>query len=165
MFKSLFGISLLVLSATLLHAQTPSSPEYRGHGYAFGAVGGATGSSDPLFHVGAGGERLLYKGFGVGGELGYLWVGESPDVGLGVLSADAQYHFLKASRSGKVVPFVTGGYSLLFRSGALNGVNLGGGVNYWFKERVGLRFEVRDHFLPQNVDTHFVGFRVGITFR
>lgn len=165
MHKFFFVLFLLALSPPLLGAQTPSSAEYRGHGYAFGAVGGATGSSDPLFHVGAGGERLLYKGFGIGGELGYLWVGERPDAGLGVLSADAQYHFLNASRSGKVVPFVTGGYSLLFRSGALNGANFGGGVNYWFKERAGLRFEVRDHFLPQNADTHFIGFRVGITFR
>jgi hypothetical protein len=157
-------IFLLVLAASQLNAQTTSS-EYRGHGYAFGAVGGATGSSDPLFHAGVGGERLLYKGFGIGGELGYLWVGERPDAGLGVASVDAQYHFLNASQSRKVVPFVTGGYSLLFRSGALNAVNLGGGVNYWFKERVGLRFEVRDHFPPENADAHFIGFRVGITFR
>ncbi|MDQ3010723.1 MAG: hypothetical protein M3X11_08495 [Acidobacteriota bacterium] len=54
---------------------------------------------------------------------------------------------------------------MFFRSGVDNGVNFGGGVNYWFKDRIGLRFEVRDHMFIPSPDTHLIGFRVGLLFR
>ena len=54
-------------------------------------------------------------------------------------------------RTGKVIPYVTAGYSMLFDSlddslnDRLNAFNVGGGVNYWFARRAGLRLELRDH--------------------
>jgi hypothetical protein len=106
----------------------------------------------------------VYKGLGVGGELGYVTPWHAFSNGLGVLSADGSYHF---NRSEKVVPFVSSGYTLLFRSGSINGVNFGGGVNYWFRERVGLRLEFRDQvgLSGGGSTTHFYGFRVGMSFR
>lgn len=168
--KRLFLIAaLLVALPAVLAAQTPqptpSNKEYRAHGYAFAAPGAYSDYPVTTLHFGAGGEGLLYKGFGVGGEIGYVAPARSLGDGFGILSVDGQYHFLKASKSGKIVPFVTGGYSLFFRSDSLNAVNFGAGVNYWFKERTGLRFEFRDHVPPQTPDFHVLGFRVGITFR
>lgn len=176
--------ALLVLAATpgLLAAQTDStqassakSPaksssgqsttDRQAYGYVFFAPGVVSGSSNTFLNFGGGGEGLIKGGLSLGGEISGFTPAQAVDQGIGILSADAGYHFLKASKSGKVVPFVNGGYSLFFRSGAASGVNFGGGVNYWFKERVGVRFEVRDHIIVEYPDTHYVGFRVGLTFR
>jgi hypothetical protein len=134
--------------------------DHRGQGYAFFAPGVVSGGSGGFMHVGGGGEALI-KRVGVGGEIGYLTPWESMSDGIGVGNVNGSFNFA----SGKIKPFVTGGYTLFFRSGTANGYNFGGGVNYWFSERAGLRFEVRDNVLPDSRDTHFVGFRVGIAFR
>ncbi len=152
---------LLVLIPGAGYAQ--SSGERRVQGYGFAAPGGAGGTV--TMHYGAGFDALAYKGLGLGGEIGYLMPAESPGDGFGVFSPNVSYHFLTGSKSGKFDPFVTGGYSLFFRDDTANAVNFGGGVNYWIKERIGLRFEIRDHVLPDSDNTHFYGFRVGVTFR
>ncbi len=160
--RKLIFVILLALSLPLAAAAQGNEP--RAQGYAFVAPGGFTEGGSAL-HFGVGGEGLVYKGLGIGGEIGYLGLTRDLGAGFGVLSPDISYHFLNASKSGKVVPFVTGGYSLLFRSGAGHAFNVGGGVNYWFKERVGLRFEVRHH-TPVNTDlTPFYGVRIGLAFR
>ncbi len=65
------------------------------------------------------------------------------------------------------MPFVTSGYTPMFRSGTTNGFNFGGGVNYWFREWTRLRLEFRDHVSINLGDTtgHFYEFRVGLSFR
>src|SRR5688572_20797054 len=83
--------------------------------YACVGSGAATStfrSSTTLFHVGGGGEFAASNGLGVGTELGYLgpWVNGSNGVGL--MSLNGLYRFLP----GNIQPFVTGGYSLGFRS-------------------------------------------------
>lgn len=145
-------------------SSTSSGSDRRAHGYVFVAPGVVSPGSTGTLHIGGGGEGLVKGGFSVGAEIGALAPYQDFGAVFGIFSADAGYHFLKASQSGKVVPFVNGGYTLFFRSGVDNGINFGGGVNYWFKERVGLRFEVRDH-VPVPTNVHFVGFRVGLTFR
>ena len=65
---------------------------------------------------------------------------------------------------------ITGGARsarVALRSGAINGVNFGGGVNYWFRERVGLRLEFRDQvgIELEGPSSHFYGLRVGLSFR
>lgn len=161
-------ISLIVIMMVLsIGVQAQSGSDSRGLGYVFVAPGAAinrAGGSASM-HGGVGGEGLVYKGLGVGGEIGYLGPIESPADGFGVLSANGSWHFRNATASGKVVPFVTGGWSLAFRSGSAHGGNFGGGINYWFKERIGLRLEVRDHVFNNFTSTHFLGFRVGLTFR
>lgn len=188
MRKLFFAISLLTAMPGLMLAQgnsTPASPSqtstnnsssqssgnsgsgHRGYGYVFAAPGGIVSPDGQAatLHFGVGGEGLIKGGFGVGGEIGGLTYVRSFSSGIGVFSAGANYHFLNASKSGKVVPFVNGGYTLFFRDGVANGAHFGGGVNYWFKERVGLRFEVRDHFAVLYPEAHYVGFRLGLTFR
>lgn len=144
-----------------------SASDHRGYGYVFAAPGGivSTDGGTGTMHFGVGAEGLIKGGFGVGGEIGGLTPVRSFSSGIGVFSAGANYHFLNASKSGKVVPFVNGGYTLFFRDGVANGVHFGGGANYWFKERIGLRFEVRDHFAVLYPEAHYIGFRFGLTFR
>jgi len=161
MRKSFFVILLVVLLPLAAAAQ---SKDRRGQGYFFVAPT-ATTSGDFGLHIGGGGEGLVYKGLGVGGEIGYLGASRELSRGIGVLSPDVSYNFTKASKSGKFAPFVTGGYTLLVGSDALHAANVGGGMNWWFKDHLGLRLEFRDHVTLQFGSAHFFGVRIGLAFR
>jgi hypothetical protein len=102
----------------------------------------------------------------VGAELGYLAPTAGLGSGIGVLSLNGAYHFLP-KKDGKLAPFVTGGYSLGFRSGTINMYNFGAGAHYWFTKRVGLRLEFRDQIWPGGGGPmfHHWGFRLGVAFR
>lgn len=156
-------IFLGIVAAALLPCLATAQPDrpYTGYGYAFIAPGAASPGNSGTMHFGIGGEGLVYKGLAAGGEIGFLGPRESLAEGIGVFSPNASYHF---TRNSKLVPFVTGGYSLGFREGIANAVNFGGGVNYWFKPRLGLHLAFRDHFSPTE-DAHLWGFRIGISFR
>src|SRR5262249_9206226 len=111
MRKLIFMIPLAVL---LPIAATAQSNDRRGQAYVFVAPG-TTSEGGATLHIGAGGGGLVYKGLGVGGEIGYLGAAGGFREGIGVLSPKVSYNFLNASRSGKFAPFVTGGYSLFLR--------------------------------------------------
>lgn len=155
-------VGLLVLIPASTYAQTATDP--RAWGYGFGAVGGTSGNTVATLHLGGGGEGLVYKGLGLGAEVGFV----SPfrDLGnrVGILSTNVSYHFVKPASDQKLVPFVTGGFSLAFRGGASGGGNFGGGVQYWIRPHVGMRFEFRDHVFSSD-SPHLYGFRVGVSFR
>jgi hypothetical protein len=161
MRKPFFVILLVVLLPFAVAAQ---SKERRGQGYFFVAPTSSTAGGFGL-HVGGGGEGLVYKGLGVGGEIGYLGAARELSQGIGVLSPNVSYNFTKASKSGKFAPFVTGGYTLLLGSDAFHAVNVGGGVNWWFKDHLGLRLEFRDHVTLQSGSAQFFGVRIGLAFR
>lgn len=149
-----------------MSASAQDSGDRRGWGYIFAGPSVSTGSdSGTSLNVGGGGEALLAGGFGVGGEVGYLADTNRFGNGLGLASANLSYHFNGSDSSRKVVPFVTGGASLGFRDGVnAGGGNFGGGAQYWFKERVAARFEVRTYVFSS--DSPFnVGFRVGLSFK
>ncbi len=131
-----------------------------GQGYVFAGFG-AVNAGDSTLHYGGGGEAILYKGLGFGVEVGYLSPFRYPSSGIGILSIDGQYTFGTGMRR-KVQPFLSGGYTLAFRSGTANAVNFGGGIHYWFKDRVGLRTEVR---LGGVAEEAIVMLRVGLSFR
>jgi hypothetical protein len=128
-----------------------------------GGISSSYGGSGTTLHIAGGGEGVFGNGAGLAGEVGYLFPTQQADAGLGIFSINGSYHFLKASE--KVKPFLTGGYSGFFRGGYANGVNVGGGVTYWFKSRVGLRVEVRDNNLAEDGGVNFINVRFGITFR
>jgi outer membrane protein with beta-barrel domain len=154
-------VLILVLFAAPCLALGQSSRSSRGQGYLFAAPGGASGGGGATLHFGGGGEALVYEGLGVGAELGYLAPVPALDNGIGILSTNVSYHFARANA---VEPFITGGYSLAFRSGFSSGGNFGGGVNYWFAERAALRLEFRDHIFSSD-SPHLYQFRVGLSFR
>jgi hypothetical protein len=84
---------------------------------------------------------------------------------IGLLSVNGIYLFGQRDQSSRLVPFITGGYSLGFRSGAGHAVNFGGGTHYWFSRHAGARFEVRYLIPPQQPSFHVWSFRLGMDFR
>jgi hypothetical protein len=164
MSRVIWAAFLLTVAPGLVAAQ--AAREHRGQGYFFTAPGAVNdeGSIGTL-HCGVGGEGLLHRGLGVGGEIGVIgtWSGQGDT--MGIASVNSSYHFRGASASRKVVPFVTGGYSLFFRHFSASGANFGGGVNYWFHDRLGLRLEFRDHVVNIDGQRHYVGIRIGLAFR
>jgi hypothetical protein len=159
-------VLFIVLMPVLSYAQAPTQKERASYGYAFTGVMVPSDGGESALHAGIGGEGIIYKGFGVGGEIGYIRsFGSVPNYGAGILSVNPSYHFMKVSKSRKLVPFATGGFSLLINSDSPLGVNFGGGVTYWFKDRMGVRFEVRDQVPIYSGSGHFPSFRVAFTFR
>ena len=155
---ALFALAIVPASALAQKGDMP-----RGWGYGFGAVGKSSGDfGRTTVHVGGGGEGLFYKGLGAGAEIGYLGRDGGFGSGFGVASVNVVYHI--ARRGQKLVPFVTGGATTAFSTGATAGGNFGGGVQYWMKDRLALRFEFRDHIISSD-SAHFYGFRVGLAFR
>lgn len=159
MRRIIVAIVFIVLAQGLALGQ--SSSERKAWVYGFGGVGaGTNGDSDTLINVGGGGEGYFGNGVGIGAELGYLASTRSTGNGFALASVNASYHF---NRSGKAVPFLTGGASIAGSGFASGGGNFGGGVNYWMAKRFGLRFEVRDHIFSSD-RPHTVVFRVGLSF-
>jgi hypothetical protein len=159
-------VLFIVLMPAISYAQAPQK-ERKSYGYAFtGLFVPASGNvGDPGVHVGVGGEGIFLKGFGVGGEIGYVRSGAF-DNGFGLISANPSYHFINATSSRKLVPFVTGGISLFFTgSGSIGGPNFGGGITYWFNDRIGMRLEARDHLPIGSGVAHLPTFRAALTFR
>jgi hypothetical protein len=115
--------------------------------------------------LGVGGEAVLGKGIGVGAEVGAVgtrqYFGDSV---VGVFSPNGYYHFVHG-KDIKTDPFVTAGYTLIFRSGHANLFNFGGGMNYWFHGRLGGRLEVRDQVHTEGSGVHYWGIRFGLAFR
>ncbi|GEM_PF-808663 len=161
-FLLFFVFALSNLTNEVMGQSRDQSNSRRAWGYVFAGVGNTSGGNDTFINFGGGGEGLLYKGFGAGGEIGALTFtnGGNPE-SVGLASANFIGHF---NRKGKVDPFITGGASLVFRSGAAGGGNIGGGVHWWVKNRLGVRFEFRDHIFSSDTP-HFYVFRVGLSFR
>lgn len=166
--KVRISLQAMVLGLLLLQgqgwAQDPQKVERKGAGYAFVAPGAWVGNgSYGVLGFGGGGEGLLKAGFGISADVGYVYFTQGGiNDGFGLFSPGALYQF---QRTSKVVPFVNGGYSLAFRSDVLNMVYFGGGVNYWMKKHLGLRFEVRDQLSPSDPRDNLLQFRVGLLFR
>ena len=136
-------------------------------GYAYFAPGGITsyGQTTMTLQMGVGGEAILGKGIGIGGDVGAFGPREGFVSGvLGVLSPNLSYHFIHG-RWQRADPFVIGGYTMLFRSGVANLTDFGAGVNFWFARRVGLRVEFRDQVYIQSPRAQMWGLRLGIAFR
>jgi hypothetical protein len=165
-FKATLFFALSAFAnAVSVAAQPEIEKEHHGQGYFFFAPGGIFegGYHVGTAHFGGGGEVLPYKGIGIGAEAGYLTPWRDFSQGIGLASVNGSYHFM---RNRSVSPFVTAGYSLAFREGHANLFNFGGGVNWWFADRVGVRLEFRDHIYTYG--THradYLGGRIGFAFR
>ncbi len=133
------------------------------HAYLFVApgVGSGTNNSSGLIHLGGGGEYVFPMRVGVGAEVGFLGR-TSLDV-LGTASLNGYYHF---QRNGSWAPFVTGGYSNFFTfTGHSNLANFGGGVNYWYKDHLGIKLEFLDHLSTGTNSANYAEFRFGFNFK
>ena len=162
MNSRIFATITLALMGVAVSAGNPES-KYNGDGYVFYSVGQEPGGGGVLQQIGGGGQGFLYKGLAAGAEVGYQYPAESFTYGIGMLSLNGSYHF---GRSGKVVPFVTAGYSLAFRDGHANLWNFGGGVTWWMARHVGLRVGIRDYVWPSCCSQeHSPQFMMAVAFR
>jgi len=148
---SLAAVLLLALTGSPLQAQ----PEFSGHVVAGPAWNtqprlsptpsrfGSPLPSGTRFLFGGGGEVRLSRVLAIGADaVGFSNPG--PGKSSVLLSPNAYAHLLSSTNRLQLDPFLTGGYSVLFRPGSKSGWNFGGGVNYWFSRRAGVRLEVRD---------------------
>jgi hypothetical protein len=163
--RTIFSV-IVLLTICSGWASAQLEKKYSGQGYVFFAPGVVAPGGSGTFQVGGGGEGFVHKGLGVGAEIGYLFPRTSAGDGLGLFSVNGSYNFQNPQSGRKLIPFVTGGYSLAFRGGSANLLNFGGGVNYWFREKMGLRLEFRDHLgSPCGCRVQFLQFRIGLAFR
>jgi hypothetical protein len=163
-------LSVLALMFFPIAASAQPSGNY---GYAFGGPvvvprSAFTRWDGTFIHVGGGGEARLTNRFGLGGELGVLKpVTNQYAITTGLASVTPAYHFFARGSNRTFDPFVNGGFSVLFGSGAGAAIHYGGGLNYWVRRRIGLRLEFRHHvWSPEAGEAiHLVGFRIGLAFR
>jgi len=159
MKKFLVVTFLVFLMPTLASAQEQSKAQ----GYAVFGPGDYRETTQ--LHFGGGVETDLYKGLGFSLDAGYMANAKYLSSGLGIFSPNGRYAFRRSADS-QLIPYITAGYSLLFRNATINGFNYGGGIDYWFAKKVGLKVEFRDHILTQFYDNpHIYQFRVGFSFR
>ena len=153
-----------LLSLTLLGVCTQASAQNRSlEGYGYFGAHGSPGNFGDVLSVGVGADCFLYRGLAAGADVGYMFPRASGGNGIGLLSVNPSYHFVNKERTNRIVPFVTGGYGLAFRSGTANLANFGGGATFWFIERVGFRFEVRNY--RNTTDSFTTQFRFALAFR
>ena len=149
-------LPLLTLTLAMLSASYALGQESYGYGFIGGAFGGH-GGLDGAFRYGIGGEARLAPLVTAGGEIGGI-----SQNGTGVLASGNVSVHIPAPRA--IDPFVTGGFSVGHKGETGLWVNLGGGVNYWFQHRLGVRGEFRGYPGGYHL-SGFSEFRFGIAFR
>jgi len=159
MKKLMMAGVLLTVSSGLAFSQTRREP--RAWICFFAGGGGISGAGPAVTYLGMESTFRLYKGLGAGVESMPAW--EFSDHGAVVsFSGNLSYHFRRAE---KLEPFITGGYSNLFRKGTRqDGGNFGGGFHYWFRDHFGLRAEFRNQIFTGPA-RDFYEFRLGIAMR
>jgi len=159
LLRTLIHLTVILISIAALEAV--SNAQMAGQVYFFG--GPAKVFEFPGVHFGGGGDLLIPRSFGIGGELGILLGGNESFY---VLSLNGSRYFVRRSSSNKVIPFVTAGYSTIGGSdNRINAWNIGGGATHWGRNR-GFRWELRDHIWTHRSGTeHVVSLRIGLAFR
>lgn len=112
---------------------------------------------------GFGGDYMVWKGIGFGGDATYAFPRREPSDGLGLAAVHGSYHYVNQYNPKKLVPFANAGYTLAFRSGTANFAHIGAGIIYWFNDDIGFRFEWRNTF--NTSERYLSGIRLGVTFR
>jgi hypothetical protein len=159
--RQLLGALLLIVSLPLLAAaQKADWSKLQGYFYAAPGVRG----NEPTIQIGGGVEGYFARSLGLGVDVGGLRCYEQD--WFYTISPNFFLRFRAKRGENKVEPFVTAGGTVFTGVNYANGLNFGGGLNYWFTDHVGLRFEARDSIASLGSDpAHFVGFRIGVTFR
>ena len=142
--------ALLLMLPALATAQ---NTDHRPRGLAYVFVG--AGTHQMGLTAGFGGEGYVYRGLGMGLEVGTAGVGTAANgnpnwIGLG--AADASYHFFPKKLLGRAAPFVAGGYTNLFGQDVflqypgprspgnfVHGFNIGGGIDLFASKHAGWR--------------------------
>jgi len=163
MKRTILAMTLLSIPAWP-QAQPAVKPfKYNGYGYTFFSTG-ACRHGYANVGVGGGGEGFIWRGLTIGGEVGYYRFPADRNAGYGVATLGPGYHFVNRDKLAKWDAYV--GVSVLGLGFAPGGLapagGLGGGVNYWFKEKFGLQTGVQFQAIGEEP---LVLFRIGLTFR
>ena len=103
------------------------------------------------------------NGLGFAFDAGYFTAARNFEEGAVSFSPAMIYEF---PLNGRVKPYVRGGVTLLAnRHGGLALWTVGGGINYWFKERMALKIEVRDSFASEAPRYGLLDVMIGLCFR
>lgn len=156
-------ISVLIL---ILCCCAGAALAQRSYGFWTLTNGGVSRAGHTAYQLGlnGGGEIAIRQGFSAGLEAGFTGDprGHYADNMLGMASVNGYYHPIR-SREARIDPFVTMGYTVLFRSDTRNAFNYGAGLNWWLKRNAALRVEFRDHTFG-GPRVHFWGIRAGVSF-
>lgn len=158
-----FGAILGVAALTLEAADPPEKPyRYYGSGYVVASIGSLQEEALPIYVFAGGGDAFLWRGITLGADIGYHRF--SPGVAFGLTTLNVGYSFANRNQRGKFEPFANIGLlgAAFTGRGAAAAVALGGGLNYWFRPRVGFRAEVRTTGVDE---LNMVMIRVGLSFR
>jgi hypothetical protein len=159
-------VSIVVLGILLFAspALAQEGKEVERRSFLYAAPGVFTGWGDlTTLRFGGGVEFVAANGLGFAFDAGYLTDAESFSFGLGSVSPAVMYEF---PLRGRVRPYLRSGIGLMAGSGG--GAlfwNLGGGVNYWFRDRTGLKVEVRDSFHTASLRYGLLEVMVGLVFK
>ncbi len=161
----IFVISLSLVAGSAIAQDGDHSPaKNRWNGYVgWGASFFPNNSNQTGGNFGLGADFLIRSGLGVNGEV--LIVASRYDAA-GMVSMNGVYQFLRSPyRQKGFVPFVTAGVTAasVGEGSGFTGGNIGGGAHWWFRERIGLRMEARDHIFSGNNNWLIV--RLGLVFR
>ena len=161
MRKTPIILFVLLLSAAPALAQERTGSEKRV--FFYGAPGVIIGTEIATLHFGGGTETVWPNGIGFAFDAGYITPLEAFEEGFFTVSPALLYEF---QIDGKLKPYVRGGVTLMFNHhGGDLPLHVGGGVNYWFKERMAMKCEVRDTFYAQDAGTGLLDFIVGVVFK
>lgn len=138
----------------------------QGQASAWQLGGGVDAFVDP--HVSVGAAVSVVGPIGTGQIFQQIspHTGDTFDFGTGpYASGDVSFHF-GSGGTGHARSFATVGYGGTFgRDAATFGVQFGGGVDWWLRERRGLRLELVDQTLREFGTTHVIIARGGLLFR
>ncbi|MFB3827294.1 MAG: hypothetical protein ACE15B_11020 [Bryobacteraceae bacterium] len=160
--RSRILLVLMFLAGGALWAQEKPF-RYNGSGYADFGVGSCAHRVGTV-SFGGGGDGFLWRGLAATGDIGYYRFVERGSQGFGVGTVGVGYHFVNRSRPGKFDPFVSAGLlGAGFSEGISAAASIGGGANYWFSRRAGLRMEFRATGFAAGEALGM--FRIGFSFR
>jgi hypothetical protein len=138
----------------------------RASGFFFVAPGQRHDTGSSTLQIGGGAEGYVYKGLGFGADIGALRTFSTTGTGnwSGMMTLNTLYNFNTTDMS-KISPFIIGGLTLIPAFDVPGGVNIGGGLQYWFRNGIGMRVEFRDHILTGMSNHHYPQGRIAIVFR
>jgi len=149
--------SALVLAGFTLAAQAP-----RAQGHAFFGFDNPPAGNFGYNSAGAGADIFLFKGAAFSPSAGWIFDRDSIGRGAAAVTLNGSYHFLRGK--GRFEPFVSGGYGALTNFGdSVSLFNYGGGGQYWFTKRLGVRAEVLSFQHSQYRE--LTSIRFGLAFR
>ena len=161
----LFVLSLILFSLPVMAHDTEQDTEKdrvtMGNIYFAPTIYRDSGGTSTATHVG-GGVEVYSKRHKIGFSLdgGFYLGGDLESMSI----SPAMAFFIPGE--GRIDPFVKGGVTFLVlgESTATLGF-LGAGLDWWFQDRFGFRFEFRDQFWLESFDTHFFEFRGAFVIR